>query len=619
MCVPVTCLRPIAEQGKSNFFGVFLLVQIVDLLHASPFIINRFRSVASTKQNVPSKIVRGSTTSDSSTKSHVFSIYNKTGKQVPPFSPQSQNVAAARATVQQQSYPAASLSPAPLPPHHEPPVRYSPPRARASPPQTMTMHSPDVSNTKSGRQSLARTSSSKPSQITRAPVPPPPRERRGSALQHPSASLAQPHHIIVKRSSSGSGSRRSSKSNDPPGVGSQALTMHQPTSATSQTIVRVDSVSRSSSQKSKSSRGSKGVTAKEGNSQKLDLHIKAMQVVKEEDPDLKSETLSAPDSEHYSETADHYDKSLKAVCRRVEMMRLMNFFAATHYRSRHFWFWFVPISSCISLAGILSLASAVDMPHITTMILSLCTCFFALVAFVLNFLQSRFGWSSLSESHKSASRELEKVGKKLEELGEYEGHLDSRSVSSRSRANAVRDVYRIDVYLTAMQKCTPDIPMPIDEAFRQLVKRMDYFGKKYPNAIKARLQDYDDDTFDRHDPIPLEMSLDAFDLLCNNIRKYSGFPLFLPDPQNMVGMTTTAFFAKQNGGSPHRRNRRSSSVSYDSRSTYSGRGSGDDSRSSYSQRSSVDSRRSSESYSRGSRTTDDMYTEDSYTRSSRIV
>lgn len=535
---------------------------------------------------------------------------------MPSFSPQPQNVAAARATVQQQSYPAASFSPSPLPPP-APPARYSPPRAPVSPPQAV--NSPDVSpqltaSTKNGRQSIARSSSSKPSQITRAPVPPPPRERRGNT-QQPNGNLAQPHHIIVKRSSSGSGSRRSSKSNDPPGVGSQALTMHPPLSATSQTMVRVDSVSRSSGQKSKSSKGSKGGTVRDDKPQQLDLHIKAMQVIKEEEPDLKSESLSVPASEHYSDTADHYDKSLKAACRRVEMMRLMNFFAATHYRSRHFWFWFIPISSCISLAGILSLASAVNMPHRTTMILSLCTGFFALLSFVLNFLQSRFGWSSLSESHKSASRELEKVGKKLEELQEYEGHLGSRSVSSRSRANAVRDVYRIDVYLTAMQKCTPDIPVPIDEAFRQLVKRMDYFGKKYPNAIKARLQDYDDDTFDRNDPIPLEMSLDAFDLLCNNIRKYSGFPLFLPEPQNMVGTTTTAFFAKQNRSSP-KRNRRSSSVSYDSRSSYSRRSSGD-------------SRRSSDSYSRsslGSRsydsrtgTTDDMYTEDMYTRSSHIV
>jgi hypothetical protein len=240
-----------------------------------------------------------------------------------------------------------------------------------------------------------------------------------------------------------------------------------------------------------------------------------------------------------------------------------------------------------------------------------------MVAFVLNFLQSKFGWSSLAQSHRSASLELAEVGKKLDDLKEYEGALSSRSVSSRSRANAVRDVYRIDVYLTAMEKCTPDIPPKIDEAFRSLVKRMDHFGKKYPNAIKARLQDYDEEDFDPDDPIPLDMQLDAFDLLCRNIRNYSAFPLFLPYPQNTVNLTVTAFFAKT-GPTPSMRRRRSStdSRSRDSRSGYSRRSSGD----SYMSRSSYGSR-SYDSYDSRSRTrrSGDSYTNDMYTEDSRVV
>jgi hypothetical protein len=335
-----------------------------------------------------------------------------------------------------------------------------------------------------------------------------------------------------------------------------------------------------------------------------------MKVIQEEEEETE---ISLPSST-YSEVAENYDKSLKSVCRRVEMMRLMNYFTSTHYRSRHFWCWFTPISSCIFIAGILSLASAVDMGGMTTTILSLCTAFFALMAFILNFFQGRYGWSTLAQSHRSASLELAKVGIMLEDLQEYEGALGSRSVSSRSRADVVRDVYRIDVYLTAMQKCTPNIPKPIDQAFRLLVQRMDHYGKKYPNAIKARLEDYEDEYFDPEDPIPLEMQLDAFDLLCQNIRKYSGFPLFLPSAQNMVGMTTTTFFAKQG------RVKRKSVRSFDSRSRAS--------RSSYSRRSSEGSysrssygSRSFDSYDSRSRTrttrTGDMYSDDMY--ESRVV
>lgn len=553
--------------------------------------------MASTKH---SRHVYRSSTASGSAGSHVYSIYNKTSKP---------NVSAAAAAVQQQH---DAYSPAPMPP--APPMRHSPPQARVSPPQAVDspeQHSSDH-NTPSINAPSRRSSaygSSRPSQVTRAPLPPPPPTRN---FRQPRGSLAQPHQILVKRSSSGSTSnrsRKSLKSNDPPG---NALTIHQAASG-EQALVRVDSVSHSSSQKSSKSTSKNSKAASDKPEMQLAHHIKAMRVIQEAD----EETEFSLSSDHYSETAQNYDKSLKSVCRRVEMMRLMNYFTAIHYRSRHFWCWFTPISSCIFLAGILSLVSAIDMSGNTTMILSLCTACFAMMAFVLNFLQSKHGWSSLAQAHRSASVELAEVGKKLDDLKEYEGALSSRSVSSRSRANAVRDVYRIDVYLTAMEKCTPDIPQRIDEAFRSLVKRMEHFGKKYPNAIKARLQDYDDEDFDPDDPIPLDMQLDAFDLLCRNVRNYSAFPMFLPPPQNTVGLTITSFFAK-NGPPSSIRRRRSSydSRSRDSRSSYSRRSSGDSylSRSSYGSRSydSYDSR------SKGRRS-GDSYTNDMYTEDSRVV
>jgi hypothetical protein len=555
---------------------------------------------------------RASTASGQSVGSHVFSIYNKTSREgsANQQTASPNNASAAAAAVHHNSY-----SPSPVSPAYAPaPPRHSPPQAHVSPPQAMS--SPESNRLSNSDRTSKRSSSSsrrsKPSDVTRPPPPPARNAPAAHAPMQPQGSIAQSHQIVIKRSSSGSTrSKRSSRSSDPPGDGARALAIHRPP-ATSQSLVRVDSVSQSSgSQKSSSKHSTKG------NELQLTHHIAAMKVIQEEDEE--TEQLSVPSSHHT--TAENYDKSLKSVCRRVEMMRLMNYFTATHYRSRQFWFWFTPLSSCIFLAGILSLASAVGS---ATLVLSLVTALFALIAFVLNFLQARFGWSSLAQSHRSASLELAKVGKKLEELQEYEGALSSQSVSSRSRADAVRDVYRIDVYLTALQKCTPNIPMPIDEAFRTLVKRMDHFGKKYPNAIKARLQDYDEDYLDPDDPIPLEMQLDAFDLLCQNIKKYSGFPLFLPSAKTMVGMTTTAFFAKGRRAPK----RSDSSRSYDSRSrSYDTRSRG--SRSSYSRRSSGGSySRSSygsgsfdsyDSRTRTTRTGTDMYTDDMYSVDSRIV
>ena len=385
-------------------------------------------------------------------------------------------------------------------------------------------------------------------------------------------------------------SRQSSRTHDPPG--SRNMLAHPGP----QQLNKGDSVAHSA--------GTEKIGSARGPQQQ-----QILQYVPVEPPMTEATVETVMDKPHL-QTAEHYDQTLKELCRRVEMMRLSNYFTALHYRSRHFWLWFAPISSCIFLAGILSLASAVDVTGLAPLVLSLLTAFFSLVAFVLNFLQTRHGWSSLAQSHRTVSLELAQVGFKLEKLKQYDGgQLSSRSVSTKTRSNAVRDVYRIDVYLTAMQKCTPDIPMPIDYAFNLLVSRMKAFCRKYPNAIKARLSEYDEECgFD--DPVPLEMQLDAFDLLCQEIRSYHGFPFFLPNPQAMVDRTINQFFAKdvptQRSQRDLRRSQRierrrssSSSESRRSRSSESGR--------SRSRASSSESRRSSYESRTDPRTENDLY------------
>ena len=565
MYVRVICLRLIEEQGEYVIsYWYCCIANVFFLTHFKPI---RFQSVASTKGH--------------SAGSHIYSIYNKTPKR------DSFNRSANR-----QNAPGAAAA-VPIHRSHSQP-HTSPPESKSSSPKPNVLRSArnDDNNRHSG--------------VTQAPPPPP---RNGyHAPPEPNGAMAQPRHIILRRSSSGSNSR-SKRSNDQPESASHALTVQKARSVPSQSLVKVDSMSV----KSFSTKGSK---APKTNEVQLTHHIAAMKVIQEADNETETEVTSLPSS-HYSETAENYDKSLKSVCRRVEMMRLTNYFTATHYRSRQFWFWFTPMSSCIFLTGILSLASAVDADGSTTTSLGLCTAFFSLTAFILNFLQTRFGWSSLAQSHRSASMELTKVGNKLEDLKEYEGGLSSRSVSSRSRATAIREVYRIEVYLTAMQKCTPDIPMPIEQAFRYLVTKMEHFGEKYPNALKSRLRDYDDyEDFDPDDPMPLEMQLDAFDLLCHNIKSYGGFPLFLPNPDTMVGMTIATFFAE----GQQRSSARSSSRSYGPR--------WNDSSSSYSRSSSASSygSRSYDSYNSRSRTrtsrsmySEDLYSEDRYTDNSYRV
>ncbi|KAL3804701.1 hypothetical protein HJC23_008516 [Cyclotella cryptica] len=551
-----------------------------------------FRSVASTKYSR----LRNST-SNLSTGSHMFSIYNKTARQKSSFhKPTPPTVSASGAAVQQHPPPPP---PSPRQRHSPPNVRSSPPERHYSPPQP-PLNSSDHNLSGSDLSGKRSSRSAKTPNSTNNPLPPapnsqesqplrssPPAARNGNAParnhappsslpMQPQGSMAQAqHHVALRRTSSESSGRSSkipSRSHDPPGDGANLSALAHPRVGNPQVLETVDSESH----KSKNSKYSSG---KDANALPLVHRFPYLPPVLEgpSEHSLEKSSTSLLSEKSYSETSKHYDQTLKTLCRRVEMLRLMNYFTATHYRSRQFWFWFLPISLCIFLCGILSLASAVDMVGLAPLILSLCTAFLALVAFVLNFLQTRLGWSSLAQSHRLTSLELAQVGCKLEQLRKFEGgRLSSMSISSRSRAHAVRDVYRIDLYISALQKCTPDIPIPIDHAFHLLVSRMKSFCQKYPNAIKARLTAYDQETtiIDPEDPVPLEMQLDAFDLLCQEISSYALFPLFLPNPQKTAGKTVNIFFAKPASKATQQKSRRISTDSYDSRrdSSYDSRG-----------------------------------------------
>jgi len=244
------------------------------------------------------------------------------------------------------------------------------------------------------------------------------------------------------------------------------------------------------------------------------------------------------------QTQRNFNATLKKLWRRVEMMKRTNHFASQHYKARHFWFWFVPISTSIFMSIVLSLATAIDVSGGSRVGLALFTGFFAAVAFGLNFLQTKFGWSSRAEVHRSAEVELGQVAFRLDTLSKYEGQgLTTGSHSTRSRANAIRDLYRIDVYLQAMQRCTPPIPESINEVFYLLASRLKGICLKYPNAVKVRAF-YEEEEPDSENPVPIDMQIDALDLLGREIENYWLFPLFLPNARDVVSRTIDIFFAR---------------------------------------------------------------------------
>lgn len=244
------------------------------------------------------------------------------------------------------------------------------------------------------------------------------------------------------------------------------------------------------------------------------------------------------------QTQRNFDDTIKKLFRRVETMMRINHFASIHYRARHYWLSFLPISSCIFISGSLGLANAFNINGSARLGVGLSSCVFALVAFVLQFLQTRCGWSGRADIHSSTQLELSQVSFRLESLRVYQnGKLLSAHLSPDSRAHAVRDLYRVDVYLQAMQQCTPDAPESISEAFHLMGSRMRLMCLRYPHAVKHRFAEYGEEPEDSSSPVPVDMHIDALDLIGSEIEDYSFYPIFLPDPSRVVTRSIDVFFS----------------------------------------------------------------------------
>lgn len=130
---------------------------------------------------------------------------------------------------------------------------------------------------------------------------------------------------------------------------------------------------------------------------------------------------------------------------------------------------------------------------------------------------------------------------RLVALGQGADATGSRS--SESRADSVRDLYRIDVYLQALQRCTPTVPQSIHALYSLLSSRLREVCIECPSVIHSL---YDEESTVEN-PVPVEMQIDALDLLGKEVENYFLYPLFVPKARGMVSRTIDVFFARMGG------------------------------------------------------------------------
>ena len=236
-------------------------------------------------------------------------------------------------------------------------------------------------------------------------------------------------------------------------------------------------------------------------------------------------------------------------------MILANKLAANHYKARHHWFWFFPISSIILTVMLLCLASALELAGVLPIVienvndfrlgLSVSCILLSGVAFALAYLQTQFTWSSNASVHRSTELEVIQVAHRLDKLCRYEGR-GSASSNHSTNADSMRELYKIDVYLQTMQRCTPPIPEELHETFRLLAHRLKRICTNNPHSVRVGvINDELIAGMGDSNPVPLEVHIDAMEILRKEIDKSLFFPLLFPHSSDVVTRTIDALFARR--------------------------------------------------------------------------
>ncbi|KAL3815477.1 hypothetical protein ACHAXA_000714 [Cyclostephanos tholiformis] len=262
---------------------------------------------------------------------------------------------------------------------------------------------------------------------------------------------------------------------------------------------------------------------------------------------LLQDTKTVVDSIKRPQTQRNFNTTLRKLLHNVELTKRTNALAAAQYRSRRFWFWSIPISLSLFTAIVLTLTCGFSVDTDASRGLALISTFFSVLTLTLVFLQTKFGNSSHASLHRSAKVEMIQVAFRLDKLVKYKGWgLISGSHSTESCASAIRNLHRIDVYVQAIRQCTPPIPRSIHDTCYLLTSRLTLICLKCPHAVKERLHYKENDWGDIDGDanlVPLDLQIDAFNLLEEELRTYLLYPVFMPNAQDVVSRTIDIFFA----------------------------------------------------------------------------
>jgi hypothetical protein len=247
-------------------------------------------------------------------------------------------------------------------------------------------------------------------------------------------------------------------------------------------------------------------------------------------------------------TQRDFNITLMKLQHQVELSKRTNGLAARQYHARHFWFYSVPISTCLIMSMILVMMCAINGIDTDVRIgLAMGSVFCSILAFVFYYLAGKVGMTHHAALHTTARNEMTKAGFRLDQLSKYKGcGLVSGLHSTKACTNAIRTLHRLDVYIRAINQCTPAIPKGIINVYRLLTNRINRICRTCPNAIEKSLSyvmdDNNCDSADHATTAPIDLKTDAYTCLEEELWRFLLYPVFMPNAEDVVSRTIDIFF-----------------------------------------------------------------------------
>lgn len=249
-----------------------------------------------------------------------------------------------------------------------------------------------------------------------------------------------------------------------------------------------------------------------------------------------------------SQTQRDFNIILMKLQHQVELSKRTNKLAVRQYHARHFWFFSIPISTFIIMSIFLVMACAINGLDTDVRIgFAIGSVFCSIMAIVFYYLAEKFGLNHHAALHKTAMNDLTKAGFRLDQLTKYKGcGLLKGLHSTKACTSAIRTLHRLDMYIQAMNQFTPEIPQGIERVYQLLLTRINRICRACPNTIEKRLSYImDDDNCDSADhatTTPIDLKIDAYNCLQEELRRFVLYPVFMPNADDVVSRTIDIFF-----------------------------------------------------------------------------